>query len=77
MGTGQGSSVLEIVHEFRQQPGVQLDYDLRDRRAGDPASLTANVDRIRDELGWTAQYGRDSIVASVVEHPPVTDQADG
>lgn len=77
VGTGQGSSVLEIVHEFRQQPGVQLDYDLRDRRAGDPASLTANVDRIRDELGWTAQYGRDSIVASVVEHPPATDQADG
>ena len=53
---------------------MQLDFDLHDRRPGDPASLTANVDRIQDELGWTARYGRDSIVSSVVAHPPLTNQ---
>src|SRR5699024_4595415 len=43
VGTGQGSSVLEIVQAFQKLPGVELKYEYTARRKGDPAALTANV----------------------------------
>lgn len=71
VGTGHGSSVLEIVKTFQQLPGVDLQYEYTHRRPGDPSALTANVDRIADRLTWKAQYTTDDIVQSVVDHPPI------
>ena len=70
VGTGSGSSVLEVVDAFRRRPGVDLDYDIRPRRPGDPGALTANVSLIEEELGWVARYTRDDIVTSVIDFPP-------
>lgn len=78
VGTGRGHSVLEVVEAFRRQPGVSLDHDLRERRPGDPAALTADVGRIDRDLDWRSRYALDDIVASVVEHPPTgVDPHDG
>ena len=38
--------------------------DAAPRRAGDPASVVAAVDRIRDDVGWEARYGMPELLAS-------------
>jgi UDP-glucose 4-epimerase len=50
VGTGHGVTVLEIASKFKK-----LKHHVEPRRAGDPASLVANVDKIRNELGWQAR----------------------
>lgn len=70
VGTGRGSSVLEIVHSFQEKAGVPLDYRIVDRRQGDPGALTANVDRIDEKLSWRSRRSVDDIVESVIQHPP-------
>lgn len=71
VGTGLGSSVLEIVNNFQELPGVDLEYEYTERRAGDPGALTANVDKITRRLSWQAEFNTSDIVQSVVDHPPL------
>jgi UDP-glucose 4-epimerase len=51
-GYGTGYSVLEVVETVKRVSGVDFEARLCGRRAGDPAALVANADRIRDRLGW-------------------------
>jgi UDP-glucose 4-epimerase len=55
-GYGHGFSVLEVIEVVKRISGVDFEVRQVPRRAGDPAALVAQVDRIRDCLGWTAQY---------------------
>lgn len=55
LGTGQGRSVLEIVHAFERVAGVQIPYVLSERRPGDVASAYAKVDRASQLLDWQAR----------------------
>lgn len=64
VGTGTGSSVLEVLAEIRKVSGIDFEADLLDRRAGDPPSLAADVSRIEKTLGWKAQYGLTEIIES-------------
>ena len=57
VGTGTGSTVLEMVHAFEDATGRTIPYRLTDRRAGDVVSYVAAVDKARDLMGW--QSGRD------------------
>jgi UDP-glucose 4-epimerase len=54
-GTGNGNSVLEMVHAFEKACGKPIPYQIVDRRPGDIAKCYADPTRARDELGWTAQ----------------------
>lgn len=72
VGTGRGSSVLEIVNSFRSIPGVELEYEYAPRRPGDPAALTANTDKISTQLSWGAKFSTRDIVQSVIDHPPLS-----
>ena len=56
LGTGTGSSVLDVVHSFERACGRELPYQIKPRRAGDVAVNYAACDKARDELGWVAQY---------------------
>ena len=56
LGTGQGTSVLEIVHATERVIGKKLNYDYAPRRSGDPAILTAKADKAFELLGWKAEY---------------------
>jgi UDP-glucose 4-epimerase len=67
VGRGHGASVLEVLRTVAEVTGHDTAYDVVDRRAGDPAELVASVDRIRDELGWTAQRDLRDMVASAWE----------
>jgi len=51
-GYGRGYSVLEVIDMVKRVSGVDFPVTLTDRRAGDPAALVAQADRIRQALGW-------------------------
>ena len=55
LGTGKGSSVLEVIHAFENACGHEIKYEIKPRRAGDIAENYANADKAKRELGWTAQ----------------------
>jgi UDP-glucose 4-epimerase len=55
-GYGRGASVLEVIDAVRRACGHDFPVEISERRAGDPASLVANVDRIRSTLEWHPQF---------------------
>ena len=63
LGTGTGSSVLDVVHAFERACGKELPYEVKPRRAGDIAENYAACDKARDELGWIAEYDLDRMCA--------------
>jgi UDP-glucose 4-epimerase len=56
MGNGKGFSVLEVIEISREVTGIDVPYELAEKRSGDPAILVAGSDKIRKETGWTPQY---------------------
>ena len=56
LGTGNGSSVLDVIHAFEEACGHDIPYEVLPRRAGDIAEFYADATKARDELEWTAQY---------------------
>lgn len=56
LGTGKGTSVLELVHAFVEATGVDVPYEIKPRRAGDIAACYADCSKAERELGWTARY---------------------
>ncbi|MBG0761394.1 UDP-glucose 4-epimerase GalE [Vibrio cidicii] len=54
LGTGQGSSVLEMVDAFSKASGKALPYELCPRRPGDIAQCWASTEKAERELGWKA-----------------------
>ncbi|PAK44971.1 UDP-glucose 4-epimerase GalE [Peribacillus simplex] len=55
LGTGQGTSVLELVKAFEQANDIVVPYEIGGRRPGDIASCYANTSKAKRELGWTAK----------------------
>lgn len=64
VGTGTGSSVLAVIDTIHKVIGKDFAVDLVDRRPGDPASLSADVSRINEVLGWKAKQTLADIVSS-------------
>lgn len=62
VGTGVGSSVLDVVKATERVSGQNVPHELVDRRAGDPAVTYADPAFAETTLGWRAQYGLDEIV---------------
>ncbi len=55
VGTGKGSSVLEVINTFESATGVKLKYKIGQRRPGDVVATYASCDKANKELGWEAQ----------------------
>ena len=55
LGTGKGTSVLELVTAFSKVSGQDIPYQFAARRAGDIASCYASADKAKDLLGWEAK----------------------
>ena len=55
LGTGKGTSVLELVTAFSEVSGQKIPYQFSARRAGDIASCYASADKAKDLLGWEAK----------------------
>ncbi len=57
LGTGNGYSVLELVHAFEKVSGKKVPYQITNRRAGDSAICYADTTKAEQMLDWKAQYG--------------------
>lgn len=57
LGTGQGYSVLEVLHAFEAACGRTLNYKILARRPGDIAMCYCDPAKAKKELGWEAKYG--------------------
>ena len=64
LGTGQGSSVLEIIHAVEEVTGEKVQRKMGPRRAGDPPALVADPRRAEQALQWKAKRSLQEIVAS-------------
>ena len=64
IGTGIGSSVLEVLQVVERVTQIALNPQIVGRRTGDPASLTADASLAKDLLGWTSQFELEDMVSS-------------
>ena len=55
LGTGNGSSVLDVVKAFEEATGVNIPYEIKDRRPGDIAKMYCNANKAKTELHWKAE----------------------
>ncbi len=61
LGTGQGYSVLDIVHAFEKAVGKEIPYQIKARRPGDIAACYADAKKAKEELGWEAERGLEKM----------------
>ncbi len=63
LGTGRGSSVLEVVSAFERASGVKIPLVITDRRPGDIATCYADASKAKALLGWEAEYTLEDMCA--------------
>jgi UDP-glucose 4-epimerase len=63
LGTGQGYSVLEVLHTFEKASGKTLPYEIAPRRPGDIAVTYADPGKAEQALGWKAELGIEEMCA--------------
>ena len=64
LGTGRGSSVLEVVNSFEKATGKKLNYKIVDRRPGDVISVYADTKKANIVLGWKAEKTMEDALVS-------------
>ena len=64
VGTGSGSSVLEVMDQIKKTTDIDFEYELAPRRAGDPPRLIADVSRINQVMNWKSENSLVEIVES-------------
>lgn len=67
VGTGKGSSVLEVIKSFEKVSNKKLNYKIANRRAGDIISTYADTTKANSELGWKAKLTLDDAMKSAWE----------
>ena len=61
LGTGNGTSVLQLRDAFVKASGIDVPFVIDPRRPGDPDEVYANADKAKTVLGWSAKYGIDEM----------------
>ena len=64
VGTGTGSTVLEVIQSFERVSGASLNYSMAPRRAGDVIAAYADTNKVNAELGWKAVSSLDDAMLS-------------
>ena len=64
IGSGSGASVIEVLEELKVVSGIDFQYKISERRAGDPPRLVANVSRMKEVLGISTSHSLRDIVES-------------
>jgi UDP-glucose 4-epimerase len=67
IGTGTGSTVLEIIHAFERTTGVKLKYEIGPRRGGDVEQVWGDVKKSTKVLHWKTELGVDEMMYSAWE----------
>ena len=63
LGTGRGTSVLELIHAFERASGKPVPYEIVGRRPGDIAACWADPSLAEQTIGWRAARGLDAMCA--------------
>jgi UDP-glucose 4-epimerase len=63
LGTGHGTSVLELVHAFERASGKRVPYEIVGRRPGDVAACYSDASLAAQTIGWRARRGLDAMCA--------------
>ena len=61
LGTGTGSSVLDVIRSFSAACGREIPYVIEPRRAGDVTANYADCTKAREQMGWSARYDLDDM----------------
>ncbi len=64
LGSGTGSTVLEVVHSFEKVSQMKLNYEISDRRPGDTIAVYADYSKAQKLLGWTPKRSLEEIISS-------------
>jgi UDP-glucose 4-epimerase len=64
LGTGTGSSVLEVITAFEKVSQKKLNYQIVGRREGDVIEAYANTDKANNVLGWKAELSLEDALSS-------------
>ncbi len=64
IGTGNGASVLELLHSFERATGVKVPHKIAPRRPGDIVQIWADPKRANEVLGWHAEISLDDTMLS-------------
>jgi UDP-glucose 4-epimerase len=67
LGTGNGITVLEAIKAFEKVSGLELNYQVGPRRAGDIVSIYANNDHAVKRLGWKIKYSLEDMMRTAWE----------
>lgn len=67
LGTGKGSSVLEVIHAFERSTGEKLNYVIGPRRAGDVEQVWGDVTKSKNILKWQTELDLDTMMQSAWE----------
>ena len=62
IGTGKGSSVLEVIHAFEKTTGVKLNYEVGPRRGGDVEQVWGDVTKASEKLHWETELDVDAMM---------------
>jgi len=64
LGTGEGVTVLEVIHSFERVAGVKLNYVIGPRRPGDVVAVYANNSLAKSVLNWVPKFSLDEMMLS-------------
>ena len=64
LGTGDGITVLEVIHSFEKVSGVKLNYKIGARRPGDVIAIYANNSLAKNILRWNPKFSLDEMMLS-------------
>lgn len=64
LGTGSGYSVKEIIDSAKKVTGLDIPYEIAERRAGDPDVLVADNKKAKNILGWEPKISLDEVLSS-------------
>lgn len=67
IGTGKGSSVLEVIAAFERSTDIKLNYEIGTRRDGDVEQVWGDVTKSTQKLHWHAELGIDDMMSSAWE----------
>ena len=68
LGTGQATSVLEIIKAFSEASGVALPHKVVERRPGDLAIICANAEKAKTELDWEAKLTVEDAIRDTLNY---------
>ena len=60
VGSGKGTSVLELINLFENVNQIKLNYRIGNRRNGDIVNAYADASKIKNELNWSTKYSLEN-----------------